>query len=484
MSRHLVNDRRKFLRVTSVLLALCALPALALVVMLVLVMHQGAQGAVLSMSVICLLVAVVLGVAEVVCGWQWLRRARERRRLSEDESVTGEIQAIVLVGLNVVATVCFLMVLEKTPFVVVAMGAVCAAVGLCHYAAVHMQKHVSFWEDVHQDATAEPVGARVEGLVCHLVLDPLTGFVRRAEDGEESNIRVYSLDEFEQRMGTDQMSRDALRVAADVNHCVAYSYEGVSYGSLQIPHEELEHDNWLSPTTLEKVRVADIQIAFLIRNGTLWLVVGTEEGAALIDRYLGRQMIRKQHVATVLAELIDVLVRDDAEQLVQLETHLDQLEANIGEEMRKLPGGFVSYINSVRGDLSVRQRFYRQLAEAVDDLQEAPGTGMSKRARQLYRQLVSRLRRLADDARVLRDYCQQVRSSYQDQIDVRQNSVVSLLTVITSIFMPLTLITGWYGMNWEYMPELHNPFGYYTLIALAAALVTAEVAYFKWRRWF
>ncbi len=484
MSRHLVRDRRRFLRVTSVLLMLCGVPALVLFVLLLWVLASGVQGAMLAASAFCCVLALVLAVAEVACGWRWLRRAADKARLAEDESVAGEIQAIVLVGLNVVATVCFLMALRSTSVLVTLSGVACVVVGLCHYAAVHMQKHVSFWEDVHQDASAEPVGARVEGLVCHLVLDRATGFVRKAADGEPSDVRIYSLDEFEQRMGTDQVSRDALRVAADVNHCVAYSYEGVSYGSIQIPHEELEHDNWLSPTTLDRGRVADIQLAFLIRGGTLWLVVGTEEGAALVDRYLDRQMLRKQNVSTVLAELIDVLVRDDAEQLVQLETHLDQLEANIGEEMRKLPGGFVSYINSVRGDLSVRQRFYRQLAEAVDDLQEAPATGMPKRTRQLYRQLVARLRRLADDARVLRDYCQQVRSSYQDQIDVRQNAVVSLLTVITSIFMPLTLITGWYGMNWEYMPELHNPFGYFTLIAMAAALVTAEVAYFKWRRWF
>ena len=53
------------------------------------------------------------------------------------------------------------------------------------------------------------------------------------------------------------------------------------------------------------------------------------------------------------------------------------------------------------------------------------------------------------------------------------------LTIVTAIFLPLTLIAGWYGMNFTYMPELHWKFGYYIVIAVAAVIALIELIYFK-----
>ncbi len=65
----------------------------------------------------------------------------------------------------------------------------------------------------------------------------------------------------------------------------------------------------------------------------------------------------------------------------------------------------------------------------------------------------------------------------------KTNNVVTKLTVISAIFLPLTLIAGIYGMNFKYMPELNHPLAYpITLIAMAA-IVVAELTYFKKRRW-
>ena len=73
---------------------------------------------------------------------------------------------------------------------------------------------------------------------------------------------------------------------------------------------------------------------------------------------------------------------------------------------------------------------------------------------------------------------------YQGKIDVRQNKVMTVLTLVSTIFMPLTLLTSWYGMNFEYMPELHNHYSYYMVIAVAVAVATAEIVWFKRKRWF
>ncbi len=66
----------------------------------------------------------------------------------------------------------------------------------------------------------------------------------------------------------------------------------------------------------------------------------------------------------------------------------------------------------------------------------------------------------------------------------RMNRVIIILTVITTIFMPLTFIAGIYGMNFEYMPELHWRYGYYLVLALMGLIAWAMVLWFKRRSWF
>jgi magnesium transporter len=60
---------------------------------------------------------------------------------------------------------------------------------------------------------------------------------------------------------------------------------------------------------------------------------------------------------------------------------------------------------------------------------------------------------------------------------------MALLTVISSIFMPLTLIAGWYGMNFKYMPELEYKYAYPITIAVSAAIVIISLVFFKKKKW-
>ena len=83
----------------------------------------------------------------------------------------------------------------------------------------------------------------------------------------------------------------------------------------------------------------------------------------------------------------------------------------------------------------------------------------------------------------LREYITQVREAYQAQIDIEQNQIMKVFTVMTSIFLPLTLIVGWYGMNLQ-MPEFSWSFGYPFVIILSVSVILASVIIFKVKRWF
>ncbi|EFE48638.1 hypothetical protein NEIELOOT_02612 [Neisseria elongata subsp. glycolytica ATCC 29315] len=65
----------------------------------------------------------------------------------------------------------------------------------------------------------------------------------------------------------------------------------------------------------------------------------------------------------------------------------------------------------------------------------------------------------------------------------RMNQQMRVLTVITIIFMPLTVITGIYGMNFDNMPELHWQYGYFMVLGLMASIIVGLLVFFSRRKW-
>ena len=98
--------------------------------------------------------------------------------------------------------------------------------------------------------------------------------------------------------------------------------------------------------------------------------------------------------------------------------------------------------------------------------------------------MAKRIERLADNTRNLREYTLQIREMYQARTAERQNKIMQFLTVVTTIFMPLTLITGWYGMNFVNMPELYYKGSYFIIIGVVLLIVIIEILYFKHKNWF
>jgi len=72
---------------------------------------------------------------------------------------------------------------------------------------------------------------------------------------------------------------------------------------------------------------------------------------------------------------------------------------------------------------------------------------------------------------------------YLSSISNRMNSVMKVLTIIATIFIPLTFIAGVYGMNFEYMPELGYKWGYFAVLLLMAAVAVAMLIYFRKKKW-
>lgn len=81
--------------------------------------------------------------------------------------------------------------------------------------------------------------------------------------------------------------------------------------------------------------------------------------------------------------------------------------------------------------------------------------------------LAYRVERYSANISYLSDYITNVKESYDSKMDLSMNSTMKFLTIVTTIFTPITVLTGWYGMNFENMPELSWEFGYLYIIGLS-----------------
>ena len=175
------------------------------------------------------------------------------------------------------------------------------------------------------------------------------------------------------------------------------------------------------------------------------------------------------------------MIRGDSTFLEALEDEISRIEEDILEG--RAQKDVLSRIADIRGDLLALRIHYEQMIDFGQELSSNDNALFKEDKLHYFDNYVNRVTRLLDIVNSLRDYSVQTRDLYQSQLAVRQNNTVTVLTVVTTIFMPLTLIVGWYGMNFKYMPELESPLGYPLVIAVSIAIIVASLIYFKYKKW-
>ena len=179
-------------------------------------------------------------------------------------------------------------------------------------------------------------------------------------------------------------------------------------------------------------------------------------------------------------DFLEQIVRRDQIVLERVDKELDTIESDILGGDEKDPSQTVSRIRSDLRDMRIH---YEQLIDLSQELEENENDFFNEDNTRYFHLFTQRVTRLHDITSSLREYSIQIRDLYQSQLDIKQNRTMALLTVITSIFMPLTLIAGWYGMNFKYMPELEYKASYPIIIVLSVAIVIVCLIFFKKKKW-
>lgn len=165
---------------------------------------------------------------------------------------------------------------------------------------------------------------------------------------------------------------------------------------------------------------------------------------------------------------------------------LDGLEAEISAIEQRVLEGFnaddLKDIFFIRKKLMFYKKHCEQILEIAEDIEKNENKLLSSGALKNFKMFTRRVDLLNRNVVELREYISEVREAYQSQIELSLNSIMKLFTVVTTIFLPLTLLVGWYGMSFNHIPEIFWPYGYCAAIAVSILFVAGGIWFLKKRK--
>lgn len=248
-----------------------------------------------------------------------------------------------------------------------------------------------------------------------------------------------------------------------LHFCKAETYSEYIYGTFSMPQE------------IQKSK-KNISFSYCIqKHGILFL---DNSGFVLshLEKLKSTKIWKRTEIGYFFAVFLEELVKNDLEILENVQKKLMNLEEEILENQLEK---FNHKIITIKKEILGYYRYYAQLIELGQELRENEAEIFEKEDISLLRLFAERAARLKGEAELLREYSIQVREAYQAQIDIKQNNIMKMLTIVTTIFLPLSLIAGWYGMNFDNMPELHWKYSYFILIGISAFLLGICLWLFK-----
>lgn len=222
------------------------------------------------------------------------------------------------------------------------------------------------------------------------------------------------------------------------------------------------------------------EFAFAMDEKGVVFVDRTGYVSVALDAIRRTKKWRAPSLERFLYDFLEYIIGPDLTMLHRYETRLESLENQIlkGEMV-----GVIEAVNDIRGDLIDLKTHYEQLADFTQELEENENCFFEPENLRYFHLISARIDRFSGYVQSMRDFCMQIRDLYQTQIDVKQNRIMTVLTVISTIFFPLTVITGWYGMNFRYMPELNWRGSYPLLAGICVCGIIAGIVVLKKKKW-
>jgi magnesium transporter len=254
-------------------------------------------------------------------------------------------------------------------------------------------------------------------------------------------------------------------------------------GNIHNTKAEVNYDSLTGTFLLpdrDNLQENDFRFAFALDEKGVVFIDDTGKSEQMIDAIRRTKRWRSPSLERFLYDFLEQIVDRDLAIMERYEDELNRIEDTIlSSQMKTVP----SRVNEIRSDIRKLLVHYEQIIDMTQELEENENGFFSEENLRYIHLFMNLMSRRHDMAVSIRDYTMQMRDLYNAQLEVSQNKIMTLLTVITTIFMPLTLLTGWYGMNFKYMPELGWRIGYPLVTLAAVGIIVFCLLLFKKKKW-
>ena len=233
----------------------------------------------------------------------------------------------------------------------------------------------------------------------------------------------------------------------------------------------------------ETMEIDQEQVSFLLKGNT---VVTFQEKPGDVFGEVRRRLaqnnasIRRRYGDFLLYALVDAIVQNHFLLLEKVEDRIEELEdAILTDRDTQLQGS----IQKLRRDLLLIKTSIWPLREIICSLAQDPMPLLAKFTRERLRDADSQTNHIIDLVTAYREMLTGIYDTYLSNSNSRLNRVVTTLTVISSIFIPLTFLTGVYGMNFRYMPEINWPYAYTSFWVISLMISVGMLTFFRKKKW-
>lgn len=234
-----------------------------------------------------------------------------------------------------------------------------------------------------------------------------------------------------------------------------------------------------------KISSGGSSLALYIKKNLLLIVSIADNGNQNRDVFLNllsKASPEKATLEKLVASFFELLIAGDSMALEQAEQEINTLEEMVIKN--QADKSFNMQLLNMKKELLNLRGYYEQLIDVSQTLQENENEIFDGELLKSFHIFTEKTIRLKDNVDLLRDSVVHLWDAYQAYLDMRLNQTMKIFTLVTTVFFPMTVIVGWYGMNFDYMPELKWRYGYAYVIVLSIVVVVGLFLWFKKKKWF
>ena len=233
----------------------------------------------------------------------------------------------------------------------------------------------------------------------------------------------------------------------------------------------------------KKKVITSEQISLVL--GKDWLLSFQEKPGDVLDALRTRikeskGIIRQKKADYLFYSIIDIIVDHYFYVIDYLNDNIEKLEEDVILNPNQ---NQLNLIQHYKRTLITIRKIIVPLREAVSSLQKFNIKLIEKNTYPYLRDVYEHLIHINDSIDSQRDMLSGIMDLYVSGVSNRMNEVMKVLTIIATIFIPLTFIAGIYGMNFDYMPELHWKYAYFVTLFVMVVIAVAMIFYFKKKKW-